>query len=644
LTPFSRKQITATAFALCISAFVFYAGWALTRARDSVTLATAQVKNDHQFQFRTVVLDRPVPAGFEPISSSSQLSDAVLFHGQLYICGPSGLLAFDLHGTLIAQYRPGMELPSAPLVRMATAALSDSLGPQLWIATGGEGLLQFDGRTFRQIRPDDAGARALTSVLPLTTGRVLLGSETSGVLAWDGQSLTPLHPALSGEHITALAGSEADLWVGTIDHGLLHWYAGQLDRFTEGSGLPDPRVLSLAIAGQRVFAGTPLGIAEFQDGRFTRVLAAGTFANTLLAHDETLSVGTLEKGVIDVPITAERARPRNPDASTELGSVERLLRFEDHTYALTGTGLYERSPKAVGWISVLDLPGSRLTDRNISALNVDRSGNLWVGYFDRGLDILHPGLDRKTHFEDEHVFCVNRIAMDDDNSVTAVGTANGLVLFDASQHQRRVMTKADGLIASNVSDVILRPGAMSVATPAGITTVGQSETTSLYAFHGLVNNHVYALAASGSRLLAGTLGGLSMLDSGVVTASYTTGNSGLKHNWITSIVGVDNDWFLGTYGAGVLKLDSIGRWTSFPDLKGALVINPNAMTVTARAVYAGTLGKGLAVYNRASDRWVRITTGLPSLNVTALATAQGYIYLGTDNGLVRIQESQVGLQ
>lgn len=144
--------------------------------------------------------------------------------------------------------------------------------------------------------------------------------------------------------------------------------------------------------------------------------------------------------------------------------------------------------------------------------------------------------------------------------------------------------------------------------------------------------------------MAGTLGGLSILDSGLVTASYTTANSGLRHNWITAIAKVDDDWFFGTYGAGVLKLDAAGRWTSFADLKGELVINPNAIATTSTAVYAGTLGQGLAVYNRGSGRWVRLTTGLPSLNVTALTSGSGYLYIGTDNGLVRIPESQVQMQ
>jgi ligand-binding sensor domain-containing protein len=34
-------------------------------------------------------------------------------------------------------------------------------------------------------------------------------------------------------------------------------------------------------------------------------------------------------------------------------------------------------------------------------------------------------------------------------------------------------------------------------------------------------------------------------------------------------------------------------------------------------------------------------SGLPSENVTALAESGGYIYVGTDNGLVRIPEEKL---
>ena len=79
------------------------------------------------------------------------------------------------------------------------------------------------------------------------------------------------------------------------------------------------------------------------------------------------------------------------------------------------------------------------------------------------------------------------------------------------------------------------------------------------------------------------------------------------------------------------------------DFRGleSVVINPNAMLVTDRAVYAGTLGQGLAIYNRTTGRWIFHTSGLPSLNITALAASNGYLYAGADNGLVRVLESEL---
>jgi ligand-binding sensor domain-containing protein len=50
------------------------------------------------------------------------------------------------------------------------------------------------------------------------------------------------------------------------------------------------------------------------------------------------------------------------------------------------------------------------------------------------------------------------------------------------------------------------------------------------------------------------------------------------------------------------------------------------------------LGRGLFVYDRPSGRWTTVTRGLPSLNVTALAEGDGNLYVGTDNGLIRLRE------
>jgi ligand-binding sensor domain-containing protein len=310
-------------------------------------------------------------------------------------------------------------------------------------------------------------------------------------------------------------------------------------------------------------------------------------------------------------------------------------------FAVARDGLYRANPHAFGWQPVLESGTAVLSDRNISALASDNAGRLWVGYFDRGLDLLASDNGRAGHVEDEHVFCVNRIFPDSKSGVVDVATANGLIRFDVSGSEQQVLTRADGLIADHVTDIVSYRDGLALATPAGLTFLDASGARSMYAFHGLVNNHVYALGVSGDELMAGTLGGLSLLNKGDVSVNYTTTNSNLKHNWITAVVRVGSEWLVGTYGAGVLGLDGSGRFHSFEIGSGPFEVNPNAMLVTPDYVLAGTLGEGLFLYDRKSERWSVIRDGLPSQNVTALAAANGYIYVGTDNGLVRIPEQKL---
>jgi ligand-binding sensor domain-containing protein len=223
-----------------------------------------------------------------------------------------------------------------------------------------------------------------------------------------------------------------------------------------------------------------------------------------------------------------------------------------------------------------------------------------------------------------------------------VATANGLVRFDSNASQQQVSTRADGLIADHVTDVAIYRDGLVVGTPAGLTFLDANGPHSMYAFHGLVNNHVYALGVSGDELMVGTLGGLSEINKESVRVNYTAGaGSGLKHHWITAVVPVGDEWMVGTYGAGILRLDRSGRFQTFEKATAPFEINPNAMLVTAQHVFAGSLGKGLYVYHRDAARWTVVTDGLPSLNVTALAESNGTIYVGTDNGLVRILEQKL---
>jgi ligand-binding sensor domain-containing protein len=577
-------------------------------------------------RFESVALDRHAPAGFNWVGgAASGYVDAAWFQNHLFLMSSSELTEFDADGARIASYRSGFELPPSALLSLTSGTATEAKGPELLVATATAGYLAFDGKAWRHVRMQEQ----LLSMSVLSNGRVLLGSDRSGLLVHDARGIGVFHEQLKDKRVTAIAGSdEADLWIGTLDAGLYRYRAGQLQRVQP---TPDPRILWIAVDGVRVFAATPMGIAEFEDGRFKRELASGYFVRSLLVKGKQLLAGTLEDGLLEIPVDVRNPRPLRRETASGSGEIRKVFRANDREFVLTPTALLS------GDQEVLRAGQQLLADGNVAALAPDESGRLWIGYFDRGLDVL-DGATAK-HVEDDTIFCVNRIVHDAANRRSVVATGNGLAFLDTNATVRKVLHKADGLIANHATDVLVRPsGAITVATPAGVTFLEASgQASSIYAFHGLVNNHVYALGTCQDRLMAGTLGGLSTLEGGLVKASFTTANSALRHNWITAIADAGSTCLVGTYGAGVMAFEPDGSWKPFADL-GKFEVNPNALALSGRAGYAGSLGKGLAVWNRGTGRWNWMTEGLPSLNVTAVAVQGSTVFIGTDNGLVKVEE------
>lgn len=618
------------------------AGISVFEIEHLVAVSRSEVRSESTIPFAAKLYVPQGSLAFDVLSAPAQFKQAEPFQGNLYIAGPQGIIEYGLPAKPIRQFAVGRDLPSSPLVGLARVVPGGSEIEQLIVATADQGLLAYDGRSLSQIYPLEKRYRQITCVLGTKSGNVLIGTKQRGVLIFDGRQVSALHPTLENVHVTALAGDETDLWVGTMDRGVLHWHGGETERFGPGQGMPDAQILSIALQSEAAYVGTAVGVAVFERGKFSRRIAPNLFATALLATPDTLLVGTEDQGVRTVPLKITRTQiqwPATPGA--QAAEVEQLFRRGNDVYALTASALYRMNDQGADWERVFRPDPATLADGDVSALAVDRSGRLWVGYFNRGLDLLEGPSGPARHIEDQHVFCVNRLWPEAKGGAIDVATANGLVKFGSAGDEEQILTRADGLIADQVTDVAAYGDGLALATPAGLTFLDSQGARSVYAFQGLVNNHVYALGVSGDELIAGTLGGISVLSRENVRANYTVANSGLKHNWITAVAAVGNRWMVGTYGAGVLGLDSDGRFYPLGEASGPFDINFNALLVTPQHVFAGTLGQGFYVYNRFSQRWTRIDQGLPSVNVTAFAANQGYLYVGTDNGLVRIEERRL---
>ena len=608
--------------------------------------AARQVEAAHQLPFRFGPFRPEAVPAFTPLAAPANLRAGTVLDGQVYLSGPGELIAFDSSGAQRRVWRSGVDLPGTSLGAMVAVRLRGKAEAELAVGTSDAGVLLVDREgAVSQMLPNNARMRDITALAALPDGELVLGTRRGGVLVFDGETLRAFRPELTGATATALLAVDEEMWVGTQNDGVYLVKGGVVKHFA--AELPDPHVESLAGAAGHVFVGTPDGVVEFTEGQRVRTMAKGVFAHAMMAREQTLLVAGLEGGTLELPLGAAHRIPIESAGTTAEGRTEQFVSSpgSQEAWAVRADGLYRRQGAA--WTRAFAPESATLADANVSALAFGPDGKLWIGYFDHGLDVVEEKSGKARHFENDHLFCVNRIALDPRRETMAVATANGLVLFDRSGTPRQVLGRRDGLISEHVTDVAFNRDTMTVATPAGLSFVGPSGVESLYAFQGLVNNHVYALgvAPDGDGLVAATLGGVSLLQAGAVRRNVTATNSGLRHNWITAVLPVPafagGGYVLGTYGGGLMRMDPAGEMASMAGAPRDGIINPNALLATETHLYAGSMGGGLWVYGRASGRWQQVTAGLPSRNVTALAARDGELYVGTENGLVHIAEAQL---
>ena len=455
-----RRWILAAALAAV--ALAAWGGWTLWRAQSELSRSRGASEAAARLAVQRHRLP-PAASRFEVVPAAPRFTDGALFVGDLWLVGEAGVFRYGSGGELTRSWLAGADLPPAAATRAATGLDPLTQKPALFVATAGAGLLAFDSDGgVEQILPADPALRNLADLLPRAGGEIILGARHGGVAAYGAGGLRRLDDELDALNVTALAGDDGERWIGTLDQGLLRWAGGRIDRWSETELLPDRQLLALAWTPGAVFAGTPVGVAELRDGVAARTLADGSFAQALLADEERLAVGSLDEGVLEVPLAAGRrsGEPARGPAQGPSGVV-RLLRSGAALLAVTPEAVWARETGGDWRMLVKPLGAAALTARNITALHAAPDGRLWAGFFDRGLDIVSP-VGTVEHHESDQVFCVNRIVADPDADRVAVATANGLTFFDPAGRPKETLTRRD--VLPTPSRVAVRPGGLALAT------------------------------------------------------------------------------------------------------------------------------------------------------------------------------------
>jgi ligand-binding sensor domain-containing protein len=659
----NRIFLLAGIAALLIAVAVFF----IVRLNNQITTQREQQAEAARVEVQQSSLRAPSSDGLTLYLNASDVRATAVLAGIRYLATSGGLVAVDETGNVRKRYTTLDGLPDNDLTALAV------FRERLFMGTASAGLVSFDGNEFTGYRFEKPKATRV-SALEATPSELLIGTLDGGLFEYDGEKFSRRFNSTTGadfNRVTALLAKDSRVFIGTQDQGLYIWREAQIAKVTTSEGLPSSHVTALAVlpsnfsdVGQ-IAVATDFGVAALNDSNEIKPLSNQTNVTSLAVSDSRLWAGLFSGGVIDLTDDRARGKANTDKAKAEVaglpGAIPTTVYIDESgLWALTTHGAFVRDSYSAGpgFESIArSIAGNQsITASHITGLAFDPQSRLWIAYFDRGVDVIASETgERLSHIQDDRVREVNFIAFDDSEDRLLVATSRGLVIIDG-QFKQSVLTKdQNGLISDSVAHVSIADSASSLAstsplgigarnralvlaTGGGLTEISGGRARSITAFHGLASNHLYTSLAVGSRLYVGSLAGLAELEGLRVTHTYKTSNSKLSHDWVTALAEFEGTLYIGTNGGGVDALLPTGEWINFSNELGKFEVNQSAMRVDGERIYVGTTDRGLLVYNTRDRVWSRISAGLPSQNVTALISDDHFIYVGTLNGLVRIEK------
>lgn len=146
---------------------------------------------------------------------------------------------------------------------------------------------------------------------------------------------------------------------------------------------------------------------------------------------------------------------------------------------------------------------------------------------------------------------------------------------------------------------------------------------------GLTNLQVESLAISGTNIFAGTATGGVFLSTNN-GSSWSAMNTGLTATWITSLAISGSNIFSGTYSGVFLSTNNGGTWTAVNS--GLADVDISSLAVSGTNIFATTYSKKVYLSSNNGGIWNRVSTGSTtnqSSSVCALAIRDTNIFAGT---------------
>jgi ligand-binding sensor domain-containing protein len=664
------------ALALLIAIAVAVAGLLVKRRADREFEAARALSEARAFALFEKE-SRPVfsGGGVELIQNSRATRGLAHFNGSIFAATGGGLVELDEEGKTKRLYTTLDGLPESDLTSIAV------FNSKLFIGSGSQGLIGFDGKRFERYRWTDRDAQAV-KVLLEDRGRLLIGTFAGGLLEFDGARFREIKAESSQEGregqirlagITCLIADGGRLFVGTFADGL--WVsdsanvanaanAGGWSHFTVAEGLPSNRIVGIVVDGDQLIVASDFGLAASDSSslqkHFQTIATLPELSSVIRYGGDILfckdggdifRLGAEQRTSSRIQLSpVDWKRPESLSSCQLAAFANGKPPMGETLWLMSGEGMWR-----LGWqderlsgpprvsrfgVSPNQTPGA-LKSNVISALAFDDLGRLWAGSFRDGIDVIAPDGVRITHLESETVREINALVWDGRSRRMLAATSQGLISFDGSFASER-LSRADGLLSDSVlSAAVIQGGdrgGLALATGRGLSLGDAKRFRGLTRVQGLPDNGVYSVLSHREFIYAGTRGGLAQIAGGRVVRVFKDSNSKLSHNWTPALCAVGPRLFIGTYGGGVFELTAAGELVSFAPETGRQMVNQNAMTSDGERLYVGALD-GALVLDLRSQKWIRLKDELPSSVVLSVAVDAERVYFGATGGIARIEKS-----
>jgi signal transduction histidine kinase/ligand-binding sensor domain-containing protein len=486
-------------------------------------------------------------------------------------------------------------------------AVSQSDDGYLWIGTE-QGLVRFDGSSFRLFDRPIAGEPALGAVL----GLVQDGDGTLWIRA-EGPVLLRYR---SGRFEDAFAPADVDEFAVTAmlpipGKGMLLWARGKrgycycgrkMEIVSDPAQSPGTVIALTQTRDQNVWAGTSEGgLFRLGEGHFSS--AAPQLAETKVNALAPSVSGGLWVGTDQGILFWDGARVTRGSLPDWIEHLQILALREDgmgNLWAGTDRGLLRIGPMGSVSQEMLSSNGRH----GVNAIFIDREGELWFGGAN-GLERLHNGLFRSW-------WTAQGLPAEIDGPIYA--GADGRTWF---------APRSGGLYW-------MRDGRVERVTAAG-----------------LEHDVVYSIAGGDGEIWAGRQrGGLTRLtlNGDSISAHTFTTADGLAQNSVYSLLRThDGTVWAGTVSGGISRFKN-GAFINYTVTDGLPADAVNSLAESRDGTIWAATPNGLASFT--GKRWVSspVTEQLPSAEVTSIfADSQDVLWIATARGLAFLAAGKAGV-